>query len=78
MLTTFVGCVVSLILQIKFGKFCSTTRKPLNFSESTPSNATNKENMRLENQEIITPRVPHLSAELNVQNVAHQFHRITN
>ena len=44
----------------------STTRKSLNFSESTPSNATNKENIRLDvNQEIITPRVPQSSAELN-------------
>ena len=37
----------------------STTMKSLNFSDSTPSNATNKENMRLDvNQEIITPCVP--------------------
>ena len=48
----------------------STTKKSLNFSESTPSNATNKENMRLDvNQEIITPSVPQFSAELNVENL---------
>jgi len=48
----------------------STTKKSLNFSESTPSNATNRENMPLDvNQETITPRVPHLSTELNVENL---------
>ena len=48
----------------------STTSKLLNLSESTPSNATNKENIRLDvNQEIITPRVPQFSAELNVGNL---------
>ena len=50
----------------------STTTKSctLNFSESTSSSATNKENMRLDvNQEIITPRVPQFSAELNVENL---------
>ena len=51
-------------------KSLSTTRKSLNFSESTLLNATNKENMRLDvNQEIITPRVPQFSAELNVENL---------
>jgi len=48
----------------------STTKKSLNFSESTPSNATNKENMPLDvNQETITPRVPPFSAELNVEHL---------
>ena len=42
----------------------------MNFSESTPSNATNKENMPLDvNQETITPRVSHFAAELNVENL---------
>ena len=49
---------------------CSTITKSLNFSESTPSNATNKENMRLDvNQEMITPHVPQFSAELNGENL---------
>ena len=48
----------------------STTKKSLNFSESTPSNATNKENMPLDvNQETITPRVSHFAVELNVENL---------
>ena len=48
----------------------STTKKSLNFSESTPSNATKKENMPLNvNQEIITPCISHFSAELNVENL---------
>ena len=48
----------------------STTKKSLNFLESTPSNAMNEENMHLDvNQEIITPCVPQFSAELNVENL---------
>ena len=48
----------------------STPKKSMNFSESTPSNATNKENVPLDvNQETITPRISHFSAELNVQNL---------
>ena len=48
----------------------STTKKSLNFLESTPSNATNEENMRLDvNQEKIKPRIPQFSAELNVENL---------
>ena len=48
----------------------STTKKSLNFLESTPLNATNEENMPLDvKQEIITPRVPQFSAELNVENL---------
>ena len=49
----------------------STTKKSLNnFLESTPSNATSEENMRLDvNQEIIAPRVPQFTAELNVENL---------
>ena len=43
-------------------------KKSLNFSESTPSNATNKENMPFDvNQETITPRVSRFTAELNVK-----------
>ena len=43
-------------------------KKSLNFSESTPSNATNKENMTFDvNQETITPRVSRFTAELNVK-----------
>lgn len=46
----------------------STSKKSLDFSESTPSNATNKENMPLDlNQETITPRVSDFAAELNVE-----------
>ena len=48
----------------------STTKKSLNFSELTPSNAMNKENMHLDvNQKIITPHIPHFSAGLNVENL---------
>lgn len=48
----------------------STPKKSLNFSESTSSNATNKENMPLDvNQETITLRVSHFAAELNVESL---------
>ena len=48
----------------------STPKKSMNFSESTPSNVTNKENMPLDvNQETSTPRVSHFSAELNAENL---------
>ena len=48
----------------------STTKESLNFSESTSSNARNKENMRLDvNLEILTPRIPQFSAKLNVENL---------
>ena len=64
-LTTFVRCV-AVNLKIKFGNFQKSTnygkliKKSLNSSESTPSNATNKENMPLYvNQETIAPRVSH-------------------
>lgn len=46
----------------------SISKKSLDFSESTPSNATNKENMPLDlNKETITPRVSDFAAELNVE-----------
>ena len=55
---------------INLYKSCSTTKKSLNFLELTPSNTTNEENMPLDvNQEIITPRVPQFSTELNVENL---------
>ena len=42
----------------------------IEFLRIDSSNATNKENMRLDvNREIITPRVPQFSAELNVENL---------
>ena len=51
-------------------KDCSTPKKSLNFSESTTSNAMNKENKSLDfNQETITPRISHFAAELNVENL---------
>lgn len=51
-------------------KDSSAPKKSLNFSESTPSNVTNKENMPLDvNQETSTPRVSHFSAELNAENL---------
>ena len=47
-----------------------TSKKSLNFSKSTPPNATNKENMPLDvNQEAITPRASHISAEFNVEKL---------
>ena len=48
----------------------SSPKKSLNFSELTPATATNKENMPLDvNQETVTPRISHFSAELNVENL---------